>query len=250
MTDVHGNYDCLNQVLARILPLRPSDQIFFLGDSVDRGPDSFQVIEVLIGLSERFPGQITCLTGNHELMLLAGAGVVQMPMYIPTWLQTGGVNTVRSYCIQAGVEDYQSFPLHRLQGIIPAKHISFLLETSRFCETDDYIFVHAGCDPFQPLEDQSNDILLWDKSLYKFAINSIINKTTIPWSKTVITGHNYNGPIITSKYMMLDCSRQGALACVELNSMQGYLAYPQRKRMLQFEVKETTSIPQYIIREL
>lgn len=248
MSDIHGYYSCLRQVLARILPLRPADQLIILGDYVDRGPQGYEVIETLADLSKKYPNQVITLTGNHEILFLASVGILDTytppgsPTYAQVWLSNGGVDTVRSYCLKAGVQDWKSFPLHRMAGIIPEKHKEFLLNTQRYHETEDYIFVHAGCDPNIPLDKQTDDTLFWDRSLYNFVRKSIKNKTKIPWSKVVVTGHNYTGPIFHEKYIMVDSSEKKNITVIELNSMQGFFVYPNRERMLKFDIEETVNV--------
>src|SRR5271157_3308563 len=72
--DIHGHYSCLNLILKRILPLRIQDQLIFLGDYIDRGPNSNKVINKLIELKKLFPEQVVFLRGNHEELLLQSFG--------------------------------------------------------------------------------------------------------------------------------------------------------------------------------
>jgi serine/threonine protein phosphatase 1 len=260
--DIHGHYSCLDQVLGRILPLRPNDQIVFLGDYVDRGPDSHKVIDKLVELTDEYDKQVTCLMGNHEWLFMASVGLTnpitppRMPSPLQIWLEHGGINTIQSYCdsigcANLGIDDYRSFPIHRIKDIIPDKHKDFLFnKIYSSYEYDNYIFVHAGCDPTQSLDNQPNDILLWDRSLYNLALSCIVKGREMPWKKTVVTGHNYNGPIITPNFMMLDCSGRQRLLCTELNSMEGFYAFSGRTRMLRANLEETTKLPKYITKNL
>jgi len=119
--DIHGYNDCLDQILSRILPLRPNDQLVFLGDYVDRGPDSDKVLDNLCDLTEKYGDQVTCIMGNHEWLFLASIGAIKVernPLSTPpinVWLAHGGVNTIKSYCDRAGIEDYQTFQIHRIK---------------------------------------------------------------------------------------------------------------------------------------
>ena len=251
--DIHGYYSSLQQVLNRILPLRDTDQVIFLGDYIDRGPESHLVIQKLIELDKEYGEQIVPIMGNHEWLMLAGLDLIPYDSSIyslsPTqiWLANGGPQTIQGYCKNAGIVDYQAVPMHRFLNIVPKDHIEFLTEKMLLSyEYCNYIFCHAGCDPTQPLDDQPSELLLWDRSLYNLVCYCIKNKSKVPWSKVVVTGHNYNGPVITPNYMMLDSSRTHSLLCVELNSMEGFYAYPGRKRMLKADLKEMTKLPRYI----
>ncbi len=257
--DIHGNYDCLDQILNRILPLRPDDQIVFLGDYIDRGPKSHKVLDKLVELVNEYGEQVTVLVGNHEWMFLASIGVFNVPPpsspKIPTplqvWITNGGTETIKGYCEVSGIADWKTFPIHRVIDIVPQSHIDLLTQKAyMYHEHEDYIFCHAGCDPTAPLDQQDDEIFLWDRSLYKCVVQNILRKKEMPWEKIVVTGHNYNGPIITPKYMMLDCSRHKKVLVVELNSMEGFYAFPGRTRMLRVELEETTRLPKYVTKNL
>lgn len=252
--DIHGYNDCLEQILNRILPLRPKDSLIFLGDYVDRGPESHKVVQRLTELKDKYPDQVTFIMGNHEWLLLAAIDAIPSPpknLREPTpqhvWLSNGGIDTIRGYCMDVGIDDWQGVPLYDLQNIIPKHHIDFLInDTCKVYETEDYIFCHAGCDPDSPLDYQDDNIFLWDRSLYRTALNCIHYGYEIPWSKTVVTGHNYEGPIITDKYMMLDCSGKKKLLVVDLNSMDGFYAQQGKKRMVSANLQETKTISTYM----
>lgn len=256
--DIHGYYSALEQILNRILPLRPDDQLIFLGDYVDRGPHSHKVLDKLVELVAEYGDQVTVLMGNHEWLFLTGIGVIDVPSPTPgvphpldVWMAHGGPQTIKGYCEAAGIEDYLSLPLHRMIDIVPQSHIDLLTKNTYKCyEHGDYIFCHAGCDPTYPLEEQDDDIFLWDRSLYRTALRCIHKQVEMPWEKTVVTGHNYNGPIISPKFMMLDCSHHKKLLTVELNSMEGFYAYPGRTRMLRADLEETTKLPTYVRRNI
>lgn len=148
--DVHGCLAALEALLDVLRP-GPDDVVVFLGDYVDRGPDSRGVIERLLQLTEQT--RIIPLFGNHEEMLLrAGAG--EMPL--PLWLAWGGAETVRSY----GLCPDLLTPAEVRQGI-PATHREFLEQCLDFYETEEHFFVHANYEADRPLEEQSDEFLRW-----------------------------------------------------------------------------------------
>ena len=139
--DIHGCLDKLKALMAK-LPLRDSDELLFIGDYIDRGPDAKGVVDYVLELRGSRPGKVVCLMGNHEWMLfnhLDGTDRV-------SWLLNGGETTVASY----GGEDR-----------IPHAHLEFFHSLSPFHRTDDYLFVHAGIRPGVPLEAQSTEDMLW-----------------------------------------------------------------------------------------
>ena len=115
--DVHGRHDLLTELHGRaasaLARLRPANSIeIFLGDYVDRGPDSRRVVEWLM-TSPRICHERICLRGNHEAMLLAA---LQSPSFMPLWLRNGGLETMRSYGVDI---DGESDPGRAPYGVPP-----------------------------------------------------------------------------------------------------------------------------------
>lgn len=143
ISDIHG---CRKTFLALLdkIAFSKNDELFLLGDYVDRGPDSKGVLDVIFDLQKN-GYTVRCLRGNHEAILLRS-------MYdltgLDNWLQTDGKMTMDSF----GVEN---------AGDIPERYLEFLRELDYFFEVDGYILVHAGLNfnLFDPLEDQ-RDLLV------------------------------------------------------------------------------------------
>lgn len=236
--DIHGNYDCLDLILNRILPLRQQDELIFLGDYIDRGPDSAKVINKLSYLNDKYDN-VTCLQGNHEWLMKASIGLLHSkthPLQLTPhqiWLSNGGRTTLISYANERGIsrDDALNIPLHRYKDIVPEDQCRFLNNLFSYYKTEKYIFVHGGCDPFLPIEIQDDDTLLWDRSLFKFAKKN--PNDDYPWEKTIVCGHNFRGPFISPKYIMIDVSHDnGKVMCIELSSMTSFVAEPGKKRMV------------------
>lgn len=241
IADVHGQLSSLNLILKRILPLRKQDQLIFLGDYIDRGPDSFGVVKRIIELKNLFNEQIILLKGNHEDLLFKSMDIIPCDIRFgqrspyAVWMSNGGVECAQSYAKSIGLDPKQisSMPQHRIKEIINKEHLSFLhKETKSYYETNDYIFVHAGIDPIVPLEEQDEKLFLWDRSLFFYCKKVIEAKLELSWKKPIICGHSWLGPIINPKYMMLDCYSNGKLMCLELNSMDAFYSIHSRKRLL------------------
>jgi serine/threonine protein phosphatase 1 len=243
--DIHGYNEPLNLILKRILPLRKNDKIIFLGDYVDRGPDSAGVIDTIISLKEEYGDQIIALMGNHEWLFMASMGKLNNKVYyddpLQIWFSNGAYNTLWSYVRSKGVSenDMRQMPLDRFNNIIPQKHFDFLTNLPYFYETNDYIFVHAGCDPYENISLQNENDLIWDRSLFNKVLSLIANDKEVDFPKTIVTGHNSRGPVITSKFMMIDCSSSKRIMCLELNSMEAFFAEPGNKRLVKCDVQES-----------
>ena len=170
--DIHGRLDLLDDLLAKIhgeLAERPARKplIVFLGDLIDRGPNSAQVIEKLRSYSQEGI-QTVFLLGNHEEVLLRILdGDTSL---IPNWLTYGGLECLKSYGVDPqliGVyPGEQALSIIRLA--IPKKHEDFLRTFIDTCRFGDYLFVHAGIRPGVPIDDQVQSDLRWIREPFLF----------------------------------------------------------------------------------
>lgn len=163
--DVHGCLDLLEQLLSRIeedIAEQPKlkTSIVFLGDLIDRGPASAQVVERLRTYSPE--GATThFVMGNHEeVMLRVLSGEASL---LPSWLRFGGAETLRSYGVEprelTGLADADLAA--RLQKAIPPEHVEFLDSFADSISFGGYVFVHAGIRPGIELSEQEQSDLRW-----------------------------------------------------------------------------------------
>ena len=145
--DIHGCHTALTTLL-KSLELRPNDKLIFLGDYIDRGPASRQVIETLLELKKSHSPVF--LRGNHEVMMLEAR---RDSLKGNLWRSYGGLEALESY--GAGFQK-------RWASAIPKEHWNFVENTQRFLETDTHIFVHAGLDPDLDMDDQPDWHLYWE----------------------------------------------------------------------------------------
>jgi serine/threonine protein phosphatase 1 len=167
--DVHGRVDLLAALLRKIakdaVRLEPdvARELIFLGDYVDRGPDSKGVIDLLLAtVAERDFWSVTCLKGNHEQALLQ---FLDDPELWPTWSEFGARETLLSYGVappprgsdpQAWAKASQA-----LNAAMPPAHRRFLQSLALSVVRGDYLCVHAGVRPGAPLDRQVEEDLLW-----------------------------------------------------------------------------------------
>jgi serine/threonine protein phosphatase 1 len=165
--DIHGQSEQLDAALALILKDGgPNAEIIFLGDYIDRGPDSRGVLERLIfGRDALKPWHF--LLGNHDRMLTWY--LKKIPIHDPHlfhglhWLhpRMGGEKTLASYGVNIE-ENRRSGEIHtEARDKIPKLHVDFLNSLNLFYETPELIFVHAGIRPGIKIEDQNINDLLW-----------------------------------------------------------------------------------------
>ncbi len=128
--DIHGCFNKLVSLMDKVNIDFNQDTIVFMGDYIDRGPDSFEVVEYLMHLKKKY-SNIVLLKGNHEEMLLNYLSGSDRYLY----LSNGGQQTI---------ESYMDRPYNIKAGPIPSDHLDFIKSLDLFYETEDYIFVHAG----------------------------------------------------------------------------------------------------------
>jgi serine/threonine protein phosphatase 1 len=154
IADLHGRFDLLQRAEEAIAAHRPpmmNCTIVYLGDYVDRGPQSAQIIEWMMAHQEwnNFVGRIF-LKGNHEDIMLQ---TIRKPLHPDWWIGNGGGRTLISYGhAPAGLVDYSVVPKVHLDWIdaLPLMHVD-----------EHRVFVHAGVDRFKPLDQQDQQTLTW-----------------------------------------------------------------------------------------
>jgi serine/threonine protein phosphatase 1 len=161
--DIHGCLDAFNDLLAKIeddVKKSPVDhwQIITLGDYLDRGPSSKQVVDRLIGLTSTHG--LIALKGNHDVWL---SDFIERPELFSAWEPWGAAATLLSYGVDAasapGLSQHAALAAE-LGQVIPPEHIDFLKNLPCYHLCGDYLFVHAGLRPGIALSDQSEADLI------------------------------------------------------------------------------------------
>ncbi len=168
--DIHGQLTLLDDVHREIM--RDRDRtgdgdalVVHLGDLVDRGPDSRSVVEyVMDGMARGEPWEV--IKGNHDRMFAEFVrGAKEDPRLFDglTWMhpRLGGTATLASYGIVRGALETKRALARRAANAVPDAHLEFLENLPVFKRTPDLLFVHAGVRPGVPLEDQTEDDMLW-----------------------------------------------------------------------------------------
>lgn len=178
--DVHGCSDELVCLLEG-LPLEPSDRLVFLGDYVDRGPDSKGVVSYLIECQRKGTQEMIFLKGNHEDMFLSYLGFAGR--YGDMFLFNGGGATLASY----GVAPRNPNPQDIL-SVIPKDHLEFLRRLRSSYLMEPYLCVHAGIHPLRPWGEQIEEELLWIRDEF------ILSPHALPY--TVLFGHTPRSDVL------------------------------------------------------
>lgn len=204
--DVHGNLGELSTLIDFISQERPiteHDLVVFIGDYIDRGPDSRGVIEYLRNFCQKNPNTI-CLQGNHEEMLLSFLGL--SGEHGEFYLANGGTQCLESYGIDPTMERSE------IVRALPKPDIEFIKGLSVGVIVGNYILVHAGIRPEVPLEMQDPHDLRW--------IRHDFIKNQHRFGKTVVFGHtSFNELFIDLPYKLgidTGIAYGNALSIVEL----------------------------------
>lgn len=218
IADVHGRADLLNQAFERIdadLAAHPTSEAIevFLGDYVDRGPSSREVIDLLI---KRGSDHVAIfLAGNHETFL---SEFLRNPAVFDNWKQYGGLATLSSYGVRAPTNPVPSEQLDlslALNSRIPSSHRTFLDNLKPFFICGDFFLVHAGVRPRVPLMEQNvNDLLSIREDFLSYKGE---------YGKIIIHGHTpVREPDVRSNRINIDTGAYftGKLTCLRLESDQ------------------------------
>ena len=214
--DIHGHRGKLEELVAGVAEdaaayTGAAKRLIFVGDYIDRGPDSKGVIDYLLcGLPEDF--ETVFLRGNHEdvaLRVLGGDTDL-----VSSWMQFGGAACLASYGVNAFRPRIMETPeilQEEFKQKIPAGHRHFFEDTifSHIC--GDYYFTHAGVRPGAALDQQSNDDLLWIRDEF---LNSKQD-----FGKIVVHGHSISPePDIRANRIGIDTGAYatGKLTCLKL----------------------------------
>ena len=212
--DVHGCNVSLLALLKKI-DLKIDDELYFLGDYVDRGKDSKGVFDTIFTL-RKTGHKVVCLLGNHEAMLIGALSGNKEDQDF--WKEHGGKQTLKSF----GIYEMYDFP---------QLYVDFIETMPLVVEVGDYILVHGGLnfkqkDPIRPTQQ-----MIWIRDWYE--------KINYEWlgKRIIVHGHTQQNFISTTlqlediercRVLNLDCGcvfqqrRSPQLACFELNSRQLY----------------------------
>jgi serine/threonine protein phosphatase 1 len=190
--DLHGRYDLMKAALAGIVQDQAEaargrlPMLIFLGDYVDRGPDSAKVLQALVWLRRRGAFALRLLKGNHEQGLLA---FLEDPARGGAWLEYGGAQTLAAYGVDPpGAADGPESAARARDALLdqmPASHLQLLGDLELMAVVGDYGFVHAGVRPDRPLAAQTEADLLWIREGFLDAPG--------PFDRIIVHGHTWLG---------------------------------------------------------
>jgi len=203
--------------------LSEDDLIVFLGDYIDRGPDSKAVIDLSLDFKLRFP-KTRFLKGNHEDMMLDflgfGGNLGQAFLY------NGGLETIQSYGISVFA------PPTEMVSVLPKEHFKFYCELESIIKVDNFILVHAGLNPIRELEEQHDGDVFWIRDEFLNNIHS--------FDKTIVFGHTPHQEIFSHLPYKLGIDTGlvfgNKLSCIELRSGKVFQISREKKEIVERSV--------------
>lgn len=210
--DIHGNIQGLNKLLETIEPTE-NDTLVFLGDYIDRGEDSYAVVERLIDLKNNSPAKVITLMGNHEKMLInSSSDSLDKGHWKKLWAANGGGQTVKSY---------------KEHGFnkIPEHHLEFFRTLDIRHENELFIYSHATPTPNIPINQESEENLLWQRAKPEFNKNGYSHQS----GKVVVCGHTtqHTFPSTMGRMLLIDTGsgKGGTLTALNVRTMECFTVH-------------------------
>jgi len=219
--DIHGckkELDIIHNKIKKYCTNKNKKPIItYLGDYIDRGPKSQEVIQTIIDFNLPNLEKI-CLLGNHEQMLLDVLNNKKNSLY--QWIANSGVETLESY--GGNLNEFVDFNMElsfekkiysKIDEFIPIEHKKFYNSLKLFYVWNNYIFVHAGIDPQLDIKKQEKETLIWtrDKKFYD---------PLMKYTKRIVHGHTPVNTVEFNRYRInidTGCFKTGKLTCLVID---------------------------------
>lgn len=221
--DIHGNLKALQQCLERSGFNYEEDMLIVIGDVVDGGKETREVVEELLKIKH-----LIYIIGNHDEWFM---NHIKNGWAEEIWIQQGGANTLRSYGATVKEANYmtQESWIDTSELNVPVTHQDFFNQGKYYHIEDEMLFVHGGINPKKEITEQEKHTLLWDRELIQDAKNF-----DIPGYKKVFVGHtttqiiieDRTEPINYNNLWAIDCGAgwSGKLAIINIHTEEYWLS--------------------------
>jgi serine/threonine protein phosphatase 1 len=226
--DIHGYLPPLTDLLTQLGDaVTAADVVVFLGDYIDRGPDSRKCIDAILEFRKRSPAGVICLRGNHEDWLLATRSNYRHH----SWLFGMEAFTIRSYSVEAEriiraqtrasgllvYSGHHDLPYEAFFDAMPKSHAAFFSSLALSFENEDCVCTHAGLDPsVAALSDQTADALVWGHQAF---LRDYRRQQTIVyghWNNADLDSDGWPHPRMASNTIGIDTIAHGVLTAIRL----------------------------------
>ena len=170
--DIHGAFEKLNKLMAKIDFVPEEDMLIFLGDYIDRGPEPVRCLQYVFNMQHLFPESVVCLSGNHEVMMTSyflekkSRYNDMIGDFAESWLENGGLRTLQQ--------------LNELDEDKKNELITWVTDLPVRYQYQEFFFCHAGVDPDVPLSVQNEFDMLWRRRQWWEQYKG---------SETIVVGH-------------------------------------------------------------
>ena len=228
--DVHGRLDALRDLLGQVEPeLTAGDVVVFVGDYIDRGPDSRTCVDEVLAFRDRARAEVICLLGNHEDWLLKTMADYSKHSWL---LGMEALTTIRSYSEEAerAIVDAMagsrlalymeqvSLPYDLFVDAMPESHRAFFRSLQPMHMTADAICTHAGVNPEVPaMENQSTGKFTWGAQGFPDRYDGQLPIVYGHFNNAVLADSGWPHPRITEKTIGLDTIAHGVLTAVRVS---------------------------------
>jgi serine/threonine protein phosphatase 1 len=224
--DIHGNILALDDLLAQVVPeLHGDDTLVFLGDYIDRGPDSRGCVERIVRLADKPGCRVVALLGNHEQWMLSSlrdpschSWIIGMEAFetIESY-STGVAHLLQKAIEQTGIRlitEKAPLPYSFFFDLLPTDHVSFFKNLELFHQTADVICVHAGID-LEGCVASSPDVFVWGSEGFPEEYRGQHCVVYGHWNNAVEDENGWPGPCVrTNRTYGIDTIAHGVLTAM------------------------------------
>jgi serine/threonine protein phosphatase 1 len=227
--DIHGNLRALDDLLMKIAgEVGDGDDVVFLGDYVDRGPDSKGCVDAILGFRQSVTANVTCLCGNHEDWLLRTLHDYRRHSWL---LGMEAFDTIRSYSPDAADAlrsaaasarlrlylEQCTLPYEVFFDSLPRAHVEFFESLLTYHQTADCLCVHGGLDPRVPrIQDQTRHALIWGTNDFPLQYRGEEAVVYGHWNNAETDSSGWPHPKIVGRTIGIDTIEHGVLTAIRL----------------------------------
>ena len=231
--DIHGNLSALEELLAKVMPTMGQDDVLvFLGDYIDRGPDTRGCLDRIVRLKEQAKCTVVTLLGNHEDWLLR---TLRDPTSHSWILGMEAFETIASYSAHAAATIHQELERAGVRlitervrlcyeaffGVVPPEHLEFLKSLTLYHRTPDVVCVHGGIRDDRPLNLHDPETLLWGPDGFPEGYHGQEAVVYGHWDNSAMDETGWPGPCVTENGTFgIDTISHGVLTAMSFPDCQ------------------------------
>jgi serine/threonine protein phosphatase 1 len=227
--DIHGNLAALHDLLRQLRSVtREDDVVVFLGDYIDRGPNTKECVDAILAFRHDMVAEVVCLCGNHEDWLLRTRSDYRRHSWL---LGMEAFDTIRSYSVdaaralrdaasRAGSELYLghcALPYEAFFDCVPQAHFDFFESLRSYYQSPDCVCAHGGLDPgVAGVQDQARQALIWGAGGFPCQYDGAATVVYGHWNNADLNADGWPAPAILGRTIGIDTIAHGVLTAIRL----------------------------------